>query len=67
VVDGNKWNNGTSEMRLTCGSEPGGTFHATMGLSWVEYPRKRGYQCLVVELWLWFLCDYSVKVLCNCE
>jgi hypothetical protein len=27
VVDGNKGNNGTSEIGLTCGSEPDGTFH----------------------------------------
>jgi hypothetical protein len=31
VVDGNKWNNGTSEMCVTCGSEPDGTFHGECG------------------------------------
>jgi hypothetical protein len=40
VVDGNKWNNGTSEIGLTCGSETNGTFHGEWGLSWVENPRK---------------------------
>ena len=33
VVDGSKWNNGKSEMGLTCGSEPDGTFHAVVGPS----------------------------------
>ena len=44
MVDGNKWNNGTSEIGLTCGSEPDGAFHGEWGLSWVEHPRK-GVTC----------------------
>jgi hypothetical protein len=67
LVDGNKWNNGTSELGLTCGFEPDGTFHGVVGLCWVEHPRKRGYRSLVVDLWLCVLCDCLVKVLCNCE
>ena len=35
-----QWKNGTSEIGLTCGSEPDGTFHGVVGLSWVEYTRK---------------------------
>ena len=31
MVDGNKWNNGISEMCVTCGSELDGTFHECLG------------------------------------
>jgi hypothetical protein len=31
VVDGNKWKHGTSEIGLTCGSEPDGTSHGECG------------------------------------
>jgi hypothetical protein len=44
VVDEIKWNNRTSEIGLTCGSEPDGTFHGEWGLSCVEHPRK-GVTC----------------------
>jgi hypothetical protein len=48
VVDGDKWNNGTSEIGLTCGSEPDGTFHGVlMGYTprgQLEHPRK-GVTC----------------------